>query len=118
VVHNAVLFTAGQVLEQTAIVIQDGRITELGGEELAEIPARRTIDAAGGLVTPGFVDAHVHAAFGGVEMNRCDLSACTNAEEVFATIRRYADANPGLDWIVGGATLWPTSMAVLQRLRS
>ena len=37
--------------------IRDGRITALG--DVSE-PARRTIDAAGRVVAPGFVDIHTH----------------------------------------------------------
>lgn len=39
------------------IGIRDGRIVELGS---APSPARRTIDADGALVTPGFIDMHTH----------------------------------------------------------
>jgi len=38
------------------IGIRDGRIAEIG----ACGPARRTIDAAGAIVTPGFIDLHTH----------------------------------------------------------
>ena len=41
------------------VAVQDGRIAEVG--PLApEVEARETIDAAGHLVTPGFVDPHTH----------------------------------------------------------
>lgn len=102
IVHNAVLFSNGQLLEDTALAICDGKIVAIGGAELADLPAERGIDANGGLVTPGFVDAHIHAAFGGVETNRCDLSDCDSADEIFETIRAYADAHPDAEWILGG----------------
>jgi N-acyl-D-aspartate/D-glutamate deacylase len=40
------------------IAVRDGRIVELGGRITSA--ARRTIDADGLLVTPGFVDVHTH----------------------------------------------------------
>jgi N-acyl-D-amino-acid deacylase len=39
--------------------VRDGRIVAVGG--LGEASAARVIDAAGRVVTPGFIDAHVHS---------------------------------------------------------
>lgn len=44
--------------EPADVGVRGGRIAALGN--LAGTPARRRIDAAGRLVVPGFVDAHVH----------------------------------------------------------
>jgi cytosine/creatinine deaminase len=43
---------------QADIGCRDGRIGEIGA--LASRPARRIVDCAGRLVTPGLVDAHIH----------------------------------------------------------
>ncbi len=40
------------------VAVQDGRITEVGGS--ITTAAKRTIDAEGALVTPGWVDVHTH----------------------------------------------------------
>lgn len=107
-IWNAVIWSDGARLEETALAAADGRIVALGGEELRERhDADRTIDARGGLVTPGFVDAHIHAAFGGVEMNRCDLTECGTAEETYETIAAYAHANPDEEWVLGGGWWMP-----------
>jgi len=62
-VHDLVI-TAGRVVDGTGaaartadIAITDGVVTDVGRVEGA---ARRTIDADGALVTPGFVDIHTH----------------------------------------------------------
>jgi len=39
--------------------VRDGRIVEVGS---VSEPARRSVDAAGALVTPGWVDVHTHYA--------------------------------------------------------
>jgi N-acyl-D-aspartate/D-glutamate deacylase len=39
------------------VAIQEGRIARIGR---ADGPARRTLDAAGAIVTPGFIDVHTH----------------------------------------------------------
>ena len=62
----------------------------------------RVVDLAGGLVAPGFVDAHVHPIQGGLERIRCDLSELHTREEYLAAVRAYAAAHPELPWILGG----------------
>ena len=56
--------SAGTIVDGTGaarfvgdVGVRDGRIIELGK---ISTPARRTIDADGALVTPGFVDMHTH----------------------------------------------------------
>ncbi|MGO1539224.1 MAG: amidohydrolase [Leucobacter sp.] len=100
---NAVMWSEGRVLPHTALVSRGGRIVALGGAELStQYTVDRTVDADGCLVTPGFIDAHVHAAYGGVEMNRCDLTEAADAAATLETIADYAAANPEEPWILGG----------------
>ena len=52
----------------TAMLIQDGTVAWLGSDAAAEAhadEADETIDLDGALVTPAFVDAHVHATVPG-----------------------------------------------------
>lgn len=71
-----VIIRRGRVLDGTGsaervadVAIQDGRIARIGN--LASATAKRTIDARGKYVTPGFIDMHSHAdwAFGTREGN-------------------------------------------------
>ena len=64
-------------------------------------PRTEVVDLAGGLVLPGFQDAHVHPMAAGVDMLRCDLNDSTSADDVLARVRAYAEANPDLPWILG-----------------
>ncbi|SDQ27185.1 amidohydrolase [Leucobacter chromiiresistens] len=95
--HTAVAVRGSRIIA----VADDARVLALRG------PETRLIDARGGLITPGFVDAHVHAAFAGVERLSCDLSGARTAEETLALIRAAADeadtgaADPD-SWITGG----------------
>lgn len=45
------------------VAVDGGRIVAVG--DLGGYAGRRTVDAAGGVVMPGFVDAHTHVVFGG-----------------------------------------------------
>src|SRR5712692_10022228 len=47
-----------------SVVVADNRITHVGkADELRQVPAERTIDAAGGVLTPAFVNGHIHISY-------------------------------------------------------
>ena len=53
--------TGGQAVKNAAIVIENGRIRDIGPRGKVRIPANvRTIDAKDKFVIPGLIDAHVH----------------------------------------------------------
>src|ERR671933_51456 len=54
-----------RVIEDATVVVgQGGRISHVGkSAELAAVPAERTIDAAGGVLTPAFVNGHMHISY-------------------------------------------------------
>jgi imidazolonepropionase-like amidohydrolase len=55
----------GEVIERGVIVVTGNRITAVGSADQVAIPTGATlIDGQGGVVTPGFVDAHAHGAQG------------------------------------------------------
>ncbi|MDO4799377.1 MAG: amidohydrolase family protein [Bacillota bacterium] len=76
VIRNATIFTgAGKCYEKGHIVIQDGKIAQIGAKVKAPKDAR-IIDADGLFVMPGLVDAHSH--IGGFEADNQDLNEMTN----------------------------------------
>ena len=54
-----------RVLEDATVVVgQDGRISHVGkAAELADVGAARTIDATGGVLTPAFINGHMHISY-------------------------------------------------------
>jgi 5-methylthioadenosine/S-adenosylhomocysteine deaminase len=53
-----------RVIQDGSVVVEGQRITHVGkATDLAPISAERVIDAAGGLVTPAFVNAHMHISY-------------------------------------------------------
>ena len=96
-----------------AVMVQGGRITAIrtqaGGLELGGRagPDMRVVDLDGGLLAPGFTDAHVHPIQGGLERLRCDLSEHSTREEYLAAIAAYAAAQPDAPWILGGGWAMP-----------
>ena len=86
-----------------AVAVTDGRISAVGHDLSALIgPGTEVVDLAGGLLVPGFQDAHVHPVWGGLDMLRCDLSALATRDEYLARIAEYAAAHPDDEWILGG----------------
>ena len=117
--RNGSVFDGHRHLHGRALVVEDGVIRAVLPESgLDRLDHRwdkldqrwdkldqrwdRVVDLAGGLLAPGFVDAHVHAVQGGLERIRCDLSGVHKREDYLAAIAAYALANPERPWILGG----------------
>lgn len=90
----------------TAVAVRGDRIVAIGGEAEA-MEASNVIDLAGAMATPGFIDAHVHPAWSGLDKLRCHFDDANDAKSALATIASYAAANPDLPWIIGAG--WPQS---------
>jgi 5-methylthioadenosine/S-adenosylhomocysteine deaminase len=54
-----------RVIEDASVVVsQDGRISHVGkAAELRDVAAEHTIDAAGGILAPAFVNGHMHISY-------------------------------------------------------
>ena len=80
-----------------AVAVKDGRIAAVGSaREIAELagPSTQVVDVEGGMVLPGFHDAHCHLAASGYEATLCDLRESTDPDEHLRRIAEYAQANP------------------------
>jgi 5-methylthioadenosine/S-adenosylhomocysteine deaminase len=52
---------AGTIIDGGAVAVRDGRIVDLGpAEQLRRWPAGQSLDARGGIIMPGLVNAHTH----------------------------------------------------------
>ncbi|HEU5473798.1 MAG TPA: amidohydrolase [Actinophytocola sp.] len=91
-------------MDATAMLIRDGVIEWIGS---AEPPADDLVDLNGALVTPAFVDAHVHSTGAGLLRTGLDLTRCASLAELLDRVRDRA--RPGeLIWGHGwDETTWP-----------
>ena len=61
VLQGATLFDGrGNSISNSIIILQDGKISAIGGSEVAIPENANLIDVSGKFITPGLVDAHVH----------------------------------------------------------
>lgn len=77
----------------TAILIDSGTIVWLGDDSASQShrdSADRVVDLRGRLVTPGFVDAHVHATSTGLTLTGLDLSQTNSLRETLDLIEARA----------------------------
>lgn len=98
----------------SGVAVSGDRITLVGSSaEVAKLasanPSARVIDAGGALVTPGFIDSHVHFITGGFNLSSVQLRDAATPEEFTRRIKEYAATIPPGTWITGGDwdhTLW------------
>lgn len=85
-----------------AIVVRNGRIVAVGGNDLAtRYRAARTIDLHGRLVIPGFNDTHIH--LNGQARRHVNLAGTKSIKEIQQKILAKAkEMGPG-EWVTGSA---------------
>jgi len=93
----------------TAVAVANGRIVAVGDDDVVLAlrgHGARVVDARGGAILPGFVDAHAHAVFAGVERLSLDLTPARSVEETLGLIARAAAAldaaGDDTAWLIGG----------------
>ncbi|MBF4634715.1 amidohydrolase [Agreia pratensis] len=109
-IHADIVFENGSVFDgsrllptSTRVAISGTSIIAVGSDVDGVVGVgTRRVDLEGGLLLPGFTDAHIHPIEGGLERMRCDLSPASTRDEYLSIIRAYAEANPDLPWILGG----------------
>ncbi len=62
----------------------------------------QVIEARGQLVTPGFIDTHVHFIDGGFNLGSVQLRDAKNKEEFISRVAAFAKTVPPGTWITGG----------------
>jgi len=103
--NGAVRTMAAALPRAEALAVAAGRIVFVGDNERAlrfRTDSTRVVDLGSRMVLPAFQDSHIHLVTGGVELGLCSLNGLATKAEVFARVREYAAAHPGLAWITGG----------------
>lgn len=97
-----------------AFVVEDGIVTWLGSDDAIAHPGgAAVVDLDGAVVTPAFVDAHLHATSAGLALTGLDLSTTQSLAEALHALERAARAGRGRPVIGSGwdETRWPERRA-------
>lgn len=102
-VDGAVLAPGLHPVASAAVAVRGGEIVAVTPAQVRELTGPRTevVSLRGRLLVPGFVDAHVHPVFAGVELGQCDLGASATVPDYVRAVASYAAANPDTEWITG-----------------
>jgi len=97
ILYNGKVVTVDDAFSiREAIVIKDGRIAAVGGNDLRNrYTAERAVDLRGRLVMPGFHDTHIHLA--GHSRRYIDLNDTTSLEQLKQQISGKGDGPRGMD---------------------
>jgi len=93
----------------TAIAVHEGHISALGTDrDVTALADDRTtvVDARGGLIMPGFNDAHLHLRMGAISLDRLDLYGLPDLDDIQRAVFDYARARHDTAWIVGRGWLY------------
>ena len=116
------LFRNGRVYDgrsssgATSLAVEDGRIVFVGDDDRAAAydgtgsGAGELVDLRGALLTPAFVDAHVHTVRTGFALTGLDLTGTTSLAATLDAVRTHGERNPGQGVLVGQGwdeTSWP-----------
>jgi len=88
-----------------AVAVSGERISAVGSSaEIRKLasPATRVIDAHGQLVTPGFIDSHVHFMNGGFGLTSVQLRDAKTKDEFIRRIKEHASTLPKGAWMLEG----------------
>ena len=81
-IKNATVLTAAKgTLENTDILIQNGKIAKIG-KNLAASSGARVIDASGKFVTPGIIDAHSHSMLDAINEGTYSVTSMTRTRDL------------------------------------
>jgi predicted amidohydrolase YtcJ len=105
IVKNAKVYTLAEKKPTAeALVVRDGKVLFVGSDKEAQrfsIAETKVIDAGGGTVLPGFIDAHAHPALAGVFAEAVPLSGLPSERHILWRVEQYIKQRPELHAVIG-----------------
>ena len=103
-----------RVIRDGSVVVRNGRITHVGkADELSHIGADRVIDATGMVVTPGFLNGHMHISYAHSVRGVFPDDVPDRLRHVFAMQSVMAEEEEYLTTLLGVAELLGTGTTTL-----
>lgn len=106
---NGYTFQGDSLINFSTMIIANGKVSQVGDDDLSEQSDGEVIDLEGKTVLPGLIDAHGHVMGLGYQELNVNVAGIESLEATLDTIKAYAEANPELEWIRGrgwNQTLW------------
>jgi len=98
-----------ELVEFSTLIIEDGKVLEIGAADIANNYEGSIIDVGGKTLLPGLIDAHGHVMGLGYQELQVNLMGINSLDETLQMVKEYAEENPELEWIQGrgwNQTLW------------
>ncbi|MBU4267521.1 MAG: amidohydrolase [Acidobacteria bacterium] len=106
VLYNGKIFTVDTNQPWAmAVAIRDGKFIAVGSDaDVKKLAGKNTemVDLKGRLALPGFNDAHVHFANGGLYLLGIDLRPARDEKEFVSILKVYIGKLPKGEWVTGG----------------
>jgi len=105
--HNGTIWTGTPGPTITTLLVDDHGVISALGEDAVTAAGQSEgtveVDLEGGFLMPSFGDGHAHPMLGGLEYVGPAVRPCDSVEEIVAEVRKFAEANPDEEWIVGAS---------------
>lgn len=100
---NGRIFDGTTYRGRGSVVIDRGRIVSVEYGVQDDVPGgSEVVDLHGGLLSPGFIDAHMHPMVGGLEQLRCELNELSSREEYLSALADSAGSSEDHGWFRAG----------------
>lgn len=119
---SALLFSGGRIhtgagADAEALLAREGRIVAVGSvaDLRAAAAGAERVDLRGGLMVPGWGDAHVHFMWWAIQMGQLDLRDAASLDVALERVATAAQRLPDGAWLLGGRFdknrwgRWPTA---------
>jgi len=101
---NGIILTQDESQPQVAQLALRGKHILAVGDDLSNYAGEHTetIDLEGAVVTPGFIDAHVHFIWGGETLLTIPAGEARSREDFIRIVGEFAQGRPEGSWLRGG----------------
>ncbi len=109
------------IIEDGGVAAKDGKVIAVGtATDVQQFIGEHTevIDASGKILTPGFVECHMHCKWTGEQMLNLDFNGVTSRQAILDAVAEKAANTPDGEWIEGDGwneLIWEDSQELITR---
>ncbi len=109
------------IIEDGGVAAKDGKVIAVGtATDVQQFIGEHTevIDASGKILTPGFVECHMHCKWTGEQMLNLDFNGVTSRQAILDALKEKVASTPAGEWIEGDGwneLIWEDSKELITR---